>query len=187
MTTVRHCPECGTALKPKASGCACGWKAAAKIGGDGAAFTNRDRFRCAWLSNGERCRYGGAFCPSTTDSSDFYCLGHSRCLNNLDGATGQRIVEESIETYKQCPDYSAAAVYARSKEAYLNRPFPPYPPLPEGVRTRIETVAPVIGAKRVDLFQPVGKIAAAHVRQTDVDRDFEAESERAAMQDEGIE
>lgn len=120
------CPDCGEGLRPKARKCSCGWTQS--TGYSSPSVNAMDLFRCAWEVNGQRCRYVGSVSHSTLGQGPWYCGGHSRS----GGAIGQCIVEES--QLAPLISYTAQAIVDASRDAYLNRPLPPIPKTPEGVR-----------------------------------------------------
>lgn len=107
----RHCPDCGDVMPAKAKRCACGWQAIAETG----AIVDRNHQRCAWESNGMRCRYIGTWSRSTLGGGPYFCRDHSGCE---DGAFGHRILEESFERMPEL-DYTPENLWRIAREWYL--------------------------------------------------------------------
>lgn len=114
--TPTVCPDCGEDLKPRATRCACGWRAPARQDAPAtpAGLTDREYGWCEWRSGSERCRYPGVLSRST-HGGRFYCLGHDGCDDPI--VAGQ-MVEESILACGNSPDYSQAGRMAAYRAAW---------------------------------------------------------------------
>lgn len=111
------CPDCGEDLKPRATRCACGWRAPARQDAPAApaGFVDREFGWCEWRSGSERCRYPGTLSRST-HGGRFYCIGHDACDDPM---TAGQMVEESIIACGSSPDYSQAGRMAAFRAAWV--------------------------------------------------------------------
>lgn len=74
------------------------------------------RNRCAWVANGERCRFVGTISHGQRGEGELFCREHFQPSNI---AHAQRVLEESIKEVPIDYDYSSAAIVRRTLERYL--------------------------------------------------------------------
>jgi hypothetical protein len=85
------CPKCHVALEGAGISCAdCGWSERAER--SERQRLDPQRFQCAWVADGLRCRYPGTIAQSTNGTGPHYCRWHYQCADPVHGA---RLVQES--------------------------------------------------------------------------------------------
>lgn len=116
------CPDCGEVLKATAKSCPCGWKLRELKRSP--VVVSSDHGRCQWENGGRRCRYIGAHSPSTYGGGPWFCIGHLRCQDAIDGL---RIVDESEANMPPGMDYTTENLVRLARENFLRRPLPVAP------------------------------------------------------------
>jgi hypothetical protein len=70
--------------------------------------------QCAWMSDGERCRFPGTMAEATTGTDRWFCAHHFRSPGM---AAGREIVQRSLR-WDALPNKAEAWVEARRKQVY---------------------------------------------------------------------
>jgi hypothetical protein len=106
---TKTCPDCGDDIPYRAKLHSCGWRESAAIGNAAKAHPPQpDRYRCAWVTNGDRCRYVGSSSLGK-GTEERFCLGH---LNCADATVGAHLVARSMQEIAAGMDYSGQAIAA---------------------------------------------------------------------------
>lgn len=99
MNALSNCPQCGADLEAAKRACSsCGWTLRAwraELAKQQAAH-DPQRYQCAAMADGLRCRYPGSVNRGTTGAGSWYCRWHIDCDNPAEAA---RLVHQS-QAYK---------------------------------------------------------------------------------------
>lgn len=106
---TEHCPECGEAIRPRATSCPCGWQATpTKVAG------STDHNRCTFVIGDRRCRYAAAIYEGQTRGVQHgVCSGHFR-------PTPHSALETLLQSERDAPtpDHSSAAQLTETLRRY---------------------------------------------------------------------